>query len=82
MQEKEAKLLQMLDSQQQKALQKAGLNGVLPSNRYSSNNMNATNNNNNLLMNGNNHTATPNVAPGKVRNKENYFFSTLHTNSS
>lgn len=66
MQEKEAKLLQMLDSQQQKALQKAGLNGTLPpSNRYMSNsNSNlVNNNNNNLVMNGN---VTSNVGAGKV----------------
>ncbi|ODN02537.1 Zinc finger C2HC domain-containing protein 1C [Orchesella cincta] len=64
MQEKEAKLLQMLDSQQQKALQKAALNGVLPSNKYSTNINN--NNNNNLLMNGNGPPAA-NVGAGKVR---------------
>ncbi|CAL8090675.1 unnamed protein product [Orchesella dallaii] len=63
MQEKEAKLLQMLDSQQQKAMQKAALNGVLPSNKYTTNINN--NNNNNLLMNGN--VPVANVGAGKVR---------------
>jgi len=82
MQEKEQKLLQMLDAQQQKALQKAALNGVIPPGKYSNgirNNINNgfhnnSSNNNSATSAHSNHSTSTIIGTGKV--KKNFLFLT------